>query len=132
MVKDLLKFYWNRITSPKYILQGKCKKCGRCCRNIVFYAYDKPITDINVYKELKLKNRRMELFYLSGKNEKGELLFTCKSLSEDNKCKYYFLRSLYCRRYPMVKSLSTGQYLTPPEGCGYTILPNKSFQDIIK
>lgn len=74
----------------------------------------------------------MKQFYLSGKNDKGELLFTCKALSDDNKCKCYFLRSLYCRKYPMVRSLSTGQYLSPPEECGYTIELEKIFKDFIK
>ena len=127
-----LKYYFNKLQTPKYILKGNCNQCGRCCRNIIFYAYDKPIKDEKLYYELKKKNKRLNLFYPSGKNEKGEILFTCKSLSSDNRCKYYFFRSLYCRRYPLVKSLSSGKYLTPPEGCGYNIELNKSFSDYIK
>ena len=127
-----IKFYLNKLQSPKYILKGECKKCGRCCRNIVFFAYGNPIRDIKLLEELKNKNKRMNLFYPSGKNEDGELLFTCKSLLPDNRCKYYFFRSLYCRRYPMVKSLSTGRYLNPPEECGYRIVSEKPFKDYIK
>jgi len=128
----LIKFYWDKFTAPKYILQGECKKCGRCCRNIVFFAYDKPIKDNSVYEELRKTNKRLNYFFLSGKNEKGELLFTCKSLLSDNRCKHYFLRSLYCRKYPLVKSLTTGEYLTPPEECGYKIVLNKTFDKFIK
>lgn len=127
-----IKFYLNKLKSPKYILNGECKKCGRCCRNIVFFAYGESIKDETVYEELRYKNKRMNLFYPSGKNEKGELLFTCKSLLPDNRCKYYYLRSLYCRRYPLVKSLATGKYLTPPEECGYKIELDRQFSDFIK
>ena len=69
-----LKFYLNRLQSPGYILKGECKKCGRCCRNIVFFAYGNPIKDIKLFEELKIKNKRMNLFYPSGKNENGEML----------------------------------------------------------
>lgn len=127
-----LKFYWNKLTSPKYVLKGQCKQCGRCCKNIVFFAYNEPIKDESVYEELKIKNKRLKLFYPSGINAKGELLFTCKSLLPNNKCKYYFFRSLYCRKYPMVKSLTTGKYLTPPEECGYEIIPQKKFDEYLR
>ena len=126
-----IKYYLNKLQSPKYILKGTCNKCGRCCSNIIFYAYGVPIKNEEVFEELKLKNKRMNLFYPSGKNEYGEILFTCKSLLPNNRCKHYFFRSLYCRKYPMVKSLTTGRYLTPPEECGYTIEPEKQFKDYI-
>lgn len=127
----LIKFYINKLFSPKYILEGKCKQCGNCCRNIVFYAYDKPITDIEIYNKFKQKNKHLKLFYNSGMNENGELLFTCKNLADNNLCKNYFFRSRYCRKYPLVKSLSSGQYLTPADNCGYKIKPLKQFSDFL-
>ena len=129
---NLIRYLISKFNSPKYILKGECKKCGRCCRNIVFYAYDKPITDEKIYNELKYKNKRLNLFYPSGKNAKGEILFTCKSLLPNNHCKYYFFRSLYCRRFPLVKSLTSGKYLTPPDGCGYSIELSKKFTDYMQ
>lgn len=129
---NLIKYLLSKFYSPKYVLKGSCKMCGRCCRNIVFFAYDKPITDEKTYYELREKNKRLNLFYPTGKNEKGEVLFTCKSLLPNNHCKYYFFRSLYCRKYPLVKSLTNGKYLTPPEGCGYSIELNKKFSDYMK
>lgn len=127
-----IKYFLSRLCSPNYVLKGKCKKCGRCCRNIVFFVYDKPITDEKTYYELRDKNKRLNLFYPSGKNKKGEILFTCKSLLPNNHCKYYFFRSLYCRRFPLVKSLTSGKYLTPPDGCGYSIELSKKFIDYMQ
>lgn len=126
-----LKLFISMVFAPKYRLKGNCKQCGRCCRNIVFYNDNKPITEDDDLEKLIKEDRHLISFYVSGKNEKGELLFTCKSLGEDNKCRHYWFRSLYCRRYPLVKSLKTGQYLQPEDYCGYKIVPVKSFKDYL-
>lgn len=131
MLLKYFKFLFDKLTAPKYILKGSCKKCGRCCRNIVFFAYDEPIKSISQYEDLRTKNKRLNLFYPSGENDKGEILFTCKSLTPDNRCKHYFFRSMYCRKYPMVKSLVSGKYLTPPDECGYEIVSEKKFEDFL-
>lgn len=128
-----LKFIYNSVFyKPKYVLKGECKKCGKCCKNIVFFAYNIPIKEEIVFEELKQKNKRMNLFYPNGKNEHGELLFRCKFLDDNNRCKVYFFRSFYCRKYPMVKSLLNGKLLTPREDCGYKIEPVKKFEDFLK
>lgn len=126
-----IKLLISMLFAPKYRLKGNCKQCGRCCRNIVFYNDNKPITKDDDLNKLIKEDRHLISFYVSGKNEKGELLFTCKSLGEDNKCRHYWFRSLYCRRYPLVKSLKTGQYLQPEDYCGYKIVPVKSFKDYL-
>lgn len=126
-----LKLFISMVFTSKYKLEGQCKQCGRCCRNIVFYNDNRPITEDDDLNKLIKEVRHLISFYVSGKNEKGELLFTCKSLGEDNKCRHYWFRSLYCRRYPLVKSLKTGQYLQPEDYCGYKIVPVKSFKDYL-
>lgn len=123
-----IKLLISLLFAPKYRLKGKCKKCGRCCRNIVFYNGNMPVTNSDNYDEVLRYNKH---FYVSGKNKNGELLFTCKSLGEDNKCKHYWLRSLYCRRYPLVKSFKTGDYLQPEDYCGYKIISDKEFKDYL-
>ena len=126
-----IKLLISMLFAPKYRLKGQCRQCGRCCRNIVFYNDNKPITEDDDLNKLIKEDRHLISFYVSGKNEKGELLFTCKSIGEDNKCRHYWFRSLYCRRYPLVKSLKTGQYLQPEDYCGYKIVPVKSFKDYL-
>lgn len=126
-----LKLFISMVFAPKYKLEGQCRQCGRCCRNIVFYNENKPITEDDNLEKLIKQDKYLRKFYVSGKNENGEILFTCKALGIDNKCKYYWFRSLYCRRYPLVKSLKTGQYLQPEDYCGYKIVPVKSFKDYL-
>ena len=42
---DGLKFFLQKLFSSKFIVGGKCKMCGTCCRNIVFYIGKKIISD---------------------------------------------------------------------------------------
>ena len=111
--------------------QRLCKMCGKCCRSIVFYDGDKLIKTKEQFERAKLKNKRMNMFEITGVDETdGALTFTCKSLAPDGKCKVYFFRSLYCREYPFVKPdfiRKNGQTL---EGCGYTYGVNKEFKSI--
>lgn len=128
---DFIKLYLSKITAPKYKLKGQCKQCGRCCRNIVLFAYDEPIKDESLFEELRTQNKRLDLFYPSGKNDRGELLFTCKLILPNNKCKHYFFRPLYCKKYPLVKSLTNGRYLSAPKECGYTVELDKNFKEFL-
>lgn len=107
--------------------------CGKCCRSIVFYDGDTLIKTKEQFERAKLKNKRMNLFEISGVDKSdGALTFTCKSLAPDGKCKAYFFRSLYCREYPFVKPdfiRANGQTL---EGCGYSFGVNKEFESYLK
>ena len=132
MFFDIVKFYWNKLFSPKYIIKGKCKMCGQCCRMITFSENGKPVESVEEFEELQKKYKQYRHFYYTGKKDNGELLFACKSLSNDNKCKDYFFRSLYCRKYPDIdkKFIMAGGKLL--DGCGYRIEPTKKFSDYIK
>ena len=54
------------------------------------------------FESLKNFDPKYNNFEINGKNEFGVLLFKCKSLNQNNKCKDYLFRSLYCRAYPFV------------------------------
>lgn len=131
-IKEHLIFYIQRLFSSKYILKGKCKKCGQCCRNIVFYLDNKLVTTEEEFEELKRINKRFNHFYISGKDGDRALLFTCKSIQENNLCKHYFFRSLYCRNYPHLKSefITKGGVLL--DNCGYSIDVDKKFDEYLK
>ncbi|OGI00361.1 MAG: hypothetical protein A2Y25_09505 [Candidatus Melainabacteria bacterium GWF2_37_15] len=101
-------------------LKGHCKKCGSCCRNITFAIKKDYIKTEEDFERLKKFDRKYNHFFISGQDEDGVLLFTCKSLTDDNLCRDYFFRSLYCRLYPKIqmKHLKTGGELL--DGCGYS------------
>ena len=128
-----IKFIYDCKFSAKYVVKGKCKACGKCCRSIVFYDGKELIKTEEQFEQAKLKNKRMNLFKISGIDETdGALTFVCKSLGEDGKCKDYFFRSMFCREYPFIIPdfiRNNGQTL---EGCGYYYAINKEFKDFLK
>lgn len=131
MLKNI-KFFIQYFSSSKFIRKGKCNRCGNCCRNILLYIEDEPIKTEEQFEKVKEWEKHYHNFYISGKSETGALLFTCKEIDENNKCKVYFFRGLGCRMYPKkdTKFLINGG--KPLDGCGYYFEPNKPFNTYFK
>lgn len=127
-----LSFYFNKLFTSKYKLEGKCNQCGACCRNIVFMIEDEYVRTEEQFDSLKNFDKKYMHFEINGKDEKGVLLFKCKSLDENNKCKDYLFRSLYCRAYPFVTDKIKLGGCETFESCGFKIKINKSFNDYLK
>ncbi len=127
-----LSFYFNKLFTSKYKLEGKCNQCGACCRNIVFMIEDEYVRTEKQFDSLKNFDKKYMHFEINGKDEKGVLLFKCKSLDENNKCKDYLFRSLYCRAYPFVTDKIKLGGCETFESCGFKIKINKSFNDYLK
>ena len=129
---DEILFFIYAFKSAKYTIKGKCKACGKCCRNLVFKIGDDPVRTEEEFERIKKFDKRYEIFYSSNAfGENGEMLFTCKYLSKNGKCKIHPFRSFVCRNYPKINSkfFSNGGKLL--EGCGYTIEPNKKFKEFL-
>jgi len=132
-IKDWLKYFFNRFTSSRYIVKGKCKKCGQCCKTILFSDENGYIKTEKDFIELQKRNKRYKMFEISGKMEEtGALLFRCKSLGKDNLCKAYFFRSLYCRDYPAINPEFIKNGGTTLDNCGFYFDVNKKFEDYLK
>ena len=127
-----IKFLYNKTFSSKYIIRGKCKACGKCCSTIVFYDGKELIRTKEQFENAKLKNKRMNMFEISGVDETdGALTFKCKSLRDDGKCGAYWARSMFCREYPFIIPdfiRNNGQTL---EGCGYSYDIDKKFNEYL-
>ncbi len=127
-----LKFLLQRIQSSKYVRKGKCNRCGACCRNILLFASDNiPVVSEEQFEKIKNWDKHFANFYISGRSETGALLFTCKEITEDNKCRVYFFRGLGCRQYPKTNKKFLINGGKPLEGCGYYFEPDKSFESFI-
>lgn len=128
-----IKFFLQKITSAKYVKRGKCRCCGACCRNILLYS-DKnlPVISQKQFDSIKEFDRHFKNFYISGRSETGELLFTCRELDENNRCKVYLFRGIGCRQYPKknTKFLINGG--KPLDGCGYYFEPDKTFKSFLR
>jgi len=114
-----------------FVRKGKCKMCGKCCRNITFSIKEDFVTTEKQFEQLKKLDKKYHNFYISDVDEKGTLLFTCKALGDDNKCGSYFLRSQYCRSYPKISSKKAYNGLEPLDNCGFYFEPKKEFKDFL-
>ena len=133
-LKNLLadiKFYFERIFSNPQKIKGKCKGCGECCKTIVFYVGENPITTEEQFEHLKKWDKKYNSFIINGRASDGALYFKCRALRNDNKCGVYFFRSVACRMYPKYQA----SFFTRGEGlkscCGYYI-ESKNFRDFLK
>lgn len=132
MILDYLKFIFQKLISSKYVRKGKCNYCGNCCRNILLYSKKNlPIVNENQFKQVQKWDKHFYNFYISGKSEDGALLFSCRWITKENKCRVYFLRGLGCRQYPKANSEFLINGGKPLDGCGYFFEPDKPFKDYL-
>lgn len=107
-----------------YKIEGKCKKCGKCCNYM--YSYD-------TYTEKEFKIMQFlfpayKRFYIKGKDEEGNLVFACKLVTPEGLCSDYIHRLPMCKKYPAKKIMFPGKL---HDGCGYKVV-SKSFKDYLK
>ena len=128
---EYIKFQISKLFSSKYVRKGSCKICGNCCKNIVFYIGEDAVSTQEQFEALKKWNKSYNNFALSGKDENGALLFTCKCLDKNNKCKVYYLRSINCRLYPNPDKIFLANRGKLLDNCGYYFDTNKKFKDYL-
>lgn len=122
---EYILFLIDKFTPAEYRLEGECKKCGKCCR--LMYSLDHFTTfDFKVTQFLFPDYKRFEII---GKDIRGDMIFKCKLIQDDNTCKDYKKRLNMCKRFPNVKYGSLGK---TPEGCGFRLVPIKKFNDILE
>lgn len=135
MVKTFLlylKFYFFKLFTSKYKVEGKCNSCGACCRNIVFMIGENYVNSSEQFEKLKEFDKKYYHFDISGQKPDGALLFKCKSLDKNNRCLAYLWRSVHCRAYPKLdKKIVLGAYETF-ETCGYNFDVNKKFKEYLE
>lgn len=134
-IKDWFRFFLNRARSSKYVIRGKCKKCGQCCLNVLFSDENGYIKDTEGFERIKKRNFFYRQFYIAGIVKEDDLskdafLFGCKHL-KDGKCSRYFFRPIFCRDYPAINYdfiRFGGETL---DGCGFSFGVNKKFSDYL-
>lgn len=131
MLKTIL-FYVQKLFSSKFIIKGRCKKCGQCCRNIVFFIGDSAIKTEEQFESVKQLKKSYNHFFISGVDNDEALLFTCKSLNSDNSCRDYFFRSINCRNYPKINKTFIINGGKPLDNCGFYFDVDKKFSNYLK
>ena len=137
-VEDIIFSIKNKLFSSKYVIKGKCKRCGACCRNILFSTQEGYIKDEEIFKKMQKKYPYYRNFKISGivKDKKdfqnGALTFECKFSSKNNKCKIYPIRPIFCRDYPNINPSLIYEGVTMLDGCGFYFDIDKKFKTYLK
>ena len=127
-----IKFYVNKTFSNPMKVKGKCRACGECCRTIVFYVGENPVSTNEQFELLKKWDKKYYNFIPNGIAHDGALYFKCKFLKDDGKCKVYPIRSISCRMYPKYSASFFTRGNGIKECCGYYLEPSKNFKDFLK
>ena len=112
----------EKVFRRRYQRQGKCLRCGKCCRNILIFQPK------NWWGRLYLKwNMEVNGFYprnypILDVNGEKMILMTCRYLKSDNTCANYFWRPLICRNWPQIDDRHGLRALL---GCGYVLKDRK-------
>lgn len=136
--EDIIFSIKNKLFSSKYVIKGKCKRCGACCRNILFSTQEGYIKDEEIFKKMQKKYPYYRNFKISGivKDKKdfqnGALTFECKFISKNNKCKIYPIRPIFCRDYPNINPSLIYEGVTMLDGCGFYFDIDKKFKTYLK
>ncbi|MCR5260227.1 MAG: YkgJ family cysteine cluster protein [Candidatus Gastranaerophilales bacterium] len=126
-----LKFFLQKLFSSKYVISGKCNKCGDCCRQITFSVADKLVTDEQEFLRMQNFEKKYKNFEINGKTEDGVLLFKCKALKDDGSCGVHWFRSVNCRLYPRFNKMFVHDGGEPLDRCGYKFSVDKKFSEYL-
>lgn len=128
--KSFKKFLSLKILGKKYLRTGKCKACGKCCKEIYVRHSDDIIKDEEEFKRLKGLHFFYNYLEIIDKNETG-LVFACTKVHpETGKCTAYEKRALICRTYPQEEIFMMGGHIS--EECGFSFEPIQSFEEVFQ
>ncbi len=108
----------------EYEIQGECKKCGKCCR----YMYSFDTYTEKEFKFMQFLFPSYRRFYIKGKDNKGNLIFACKYVTDEGLCSVYEKRLPMCKKYPSKKIFYPAKL---HEGCRFKVV-KKSFDDYLQ
>jgi len=128
--KKFKKFLALKILGKKYLRTGKCKACGKCCKEIYVRHSNDIIKDEEEFERLKGLHFFYNYLEVIDKNETG-LVFACTKVHPDTgKCTAYKKRALLCRMYPEEEVFMMGGHIS--EECGFSFEPIQSFEEVFQ
>jgi len=124
-----------KISRAKYVRAGKCKACGNCCRSIKLLLDGELIKTEEQFEIGKQCNPVFKMFYQYSQTPEGVLLFSCKHLGKNNKCRRYLFRPLKCWTYPDHHIVDKDHIMRGKQtkaGCGFSYKSNITFDEVLE
>jgi len=87
----------------QWVLEGKCKQCGTCCREIYLKVTPRQLSS-KLFMKLAIAwiSWIFDFILLRIDYDNHYLVFTCRHIRADGKCGNYFWRPNVCRNYPLI------------------------------
>ena len=117
----LTNFPKKILFKTNWVLEGKCKQCGTCCREIYLKITPRQLSS-RFFTGLAIKwtSWIFDFILLRIDYDNYYLIFTCKHRQPDGRCGNYFWRPNICRNYPLVDYFEEPKTL--PD-CGFRARP---------
>ncbi len=131
-LKDILLLLEKKILKllgRRFMVKGRCSKCGSCCKAVVLFFGSRKISSEEDFHRLCEAFPEYRCFKPERTHAAGFLIFSCSLLSEKNLCSNYRKRPPICRRFPEPETFDHMHRL--PEGCTYTVTPLKDFDEFL-
>jgi len=117
LLDNVLTNLTKKIFGTKWVLTGKCRQCGTCCREI-YLTMTPAQTRSELFTSVSIRwiSWLFDFILLRIDHENNALVFTCRNLTPEGKCGNYFWRPNICRNYPLVDYFEEPKFLP---GCGF-------------
>ena len=117
LLDNALKQSLKSLFPTRWKIEGKCRQCGSCCREIYLkmtpgQMKSKLFTAISI----RWISWLFDFDLLRIDYEHYYLVFNCRHLTSEGKCGNYFWRPNICRNYPLVDYFEEPTFLP---GCGF-------------
>lgn len=120
-----IKFILMKIRGKEYLVTGKCRRCGQCCKLINLRSRKGWLRNESNFIDLVSRFPEYSRFSTISKDKQGYLLFTCTHLKTGNGCMDYANRPEICKKYPQKSLILQGGQII--KGCGYSVQAGTSF-----
>lgn len=113
----------RHIFPARHKIGGKCKRCGRCCEEILLRGTNRQINN-KLFRNIAISfiSWLYGFYILYVDYEKNYLAFSCKHRGKDGKCQNYFWRPSICRNYPILDYFDKPKLLP---WCGFISISKK-------
>jgi Fe-S-cluster containining protein len=104
-------------------LEGKCRKCGKCCKEI-HMKVEPHLIGNRFTRELVIRwiSWLFNFYLIRIDYDRDYLVFSCRSINPDGTCGDYRWRPSVCRNYPLVDYFDEPALL---EGCGFRAVSSR-------
>ena len=121
---------WVKLTRKEVIVRGRCRMCGKCCRDIALFVDGRWMRSEKTLRDYTKRYPEYERFVPTGFDELGHLTVRCTLQGEDGLCTDYENRLDLCRDHPAPVHYFSGATLAP--WCGFRHEVIKPFDPVLK